>query len=126
MKRKATAQLQKAPATTALAKKAAPGKPQLRGAAKPAAKAASKPQARTQIKAPVKQVQQESDDDDDDDESASSGEDIGDIDEYLKGEDEEVATNNVVFDYDDGEVSFNPKKKYALGDFFIYLKKCYY
>lgn len=113
MKRKATTQIQKKATTTTLAKKAPAGRPQLRGAAKPQAK----PQIKKQIKAPVKEVESEEDDDDVDDESASSGEDIGDIDEYLQGEDT-VETNNVDFDenYDDGEVVLNPKKKQMLFD----------
>lgn len=105
MKRKAQSQeveQTKKPAT-ALAKKTAtpskkavPAKPQLRGAPKQPQQTQKTPQRKVLSKE-EKEFLESSDD-----------EDIGDIDEYLKGED---ADTNVVLDFDDGEVSFNLNKK---------------
>lgn len=116
MKRKATTQLAAKKPTTSLAKNqrgAPPPKPQLRGA-KPQPTKNTLPTRRI----PVQEPEESEDDEDDYDES--SGEDIGDINEYLKGEDEQVETKDVVFDFDDGEVSINPnKKKYAFSPFYL-------
>jgi hypothetical protein len=124
MKRKAQAQLQK---TTT---KAAPAKPQQTKATRLLTKAQSpttKRQVKPQTRGAQKREEEEVEEDDFDEEEASSGEDIGDIDEYMKGEDSDKDESFVEFD--DGEVSVNlPKKKkrFVYLSFYLFIYSFYH